>query len=364
MVTGAAIRPSKEIGSFYARLESSPRNGGVCDSFSYLGDTQWLATGRMVIQALCCRPAHEPRRIHVPDYFCPDVVQALRRTCDVKVYVDSPLLRHPEWKSLRASAGDLILAVDYFGLRPLDVWGDWRRSHPSVLLVQDLTHNPMPERKVLRDTDYAFASVRKSLPVFDGAWVMSPKGHPLPVADGPLPESLYDRFVCASRLKHAYISGESRDKQTFLTMFREAEHDLDEQYFRGISAGSAKDISQLDVSELLARRHGNARSMIEDLRTRPPQTFSVLPPRSSHPWNPVLSFPNRACRDFVHSGLIDQGIFASVHWSIEKNDLPSGHRAAFETAGRLLTLPIDHRCTQADLVRIRTVLDELDTHHA
>jgi hypothetical protein len=362
MATENAMGPPREIGSFLARMASPTGDVAARDDFSYLGNVEWLATGRMVLQALCCRSAHGSRRIHVPAYFCPDVVQSLRRTCSVVVYMDSPLLPHPEWETLRASADDLVLAVDYFGLRSFDVWRDWQRSHPAVLLVQDHTHSPRPDLESIRDADYAFASVRKSLPIFDGAWVVSPKGHPLPAKDAPLSEPLHQRFVHASQLKRAYLQGENPDKDAFLTMFRESEHELEEQPLAGISAGSAEDLLQLDVPELLSRRHRNARRMIKELRTGPLETFSVLPPGGPRPWNPVLRFPNRKVRDDVRRGLIEQSVFAPVHWPIEENDLPPAYRGVVETAGCLLTLPVDYRCSDTDLSRIRRVLEELSSH--
>jgi len=276
--------------------------------------------------------------------------------------MDSPLLPHPEWETLHALAGDLVLAVDYFGLRTFDIWRNWQQSHPDVLLVQDHTHSPMPKLAAIQEADYAFASVRKSLPVFDGAWVVSPKGHRLPAIGTPLPESLHGRFTRASQLKHAYLRGENPDKDAFLAIFREAEHDLEQQPLAGVSTKSADDLRQLDVPGLLERRHENARRMIEDLRGHPPKTFSVLPPQGRHPWNPILRFPNQAHRDSVRRGLIDRGIFAPIHWPIELHDMPPAYRAADETAKCLLTLPVDYRCTRADLSRIRHVLDELDRH--
>ncbi len=352
--------PPREIGSFFPAFEPPEIDAEASDPFAYLGDVEWFSTGRMALAALGDLQRRRPARLHVPAYFCGDVVRYLRAFFVVRVYMDSPLLPSPRWETLRAAAGDMVLAVDYFGLRPMDFWRDWHASNPDTILVQDHTHSPLPSRDAVRGADYAFASVRKSLPVCDGAWLASPAARPLPTADAAPPETACREFRDAARLKRAYLQGEDVAKDAFLSMFRRAEHMIESQAPSRASASTARDLSRIGARELLERRHRNTATVISDLRDRPPTTFSVLPALTPEPWNPVLRFPDTSCREAVRQGLVARGIFAPVHWPVEAAGLPESCRDAARHAACLLTLPVDYRCTPDDLALIREALDELD----
>ena len=82
---------------------------------------------------------------------------------------------------------DVVLAVNYFGVRAGEPWQQWREKHACVLL-EDHSHDPVSGWAQSSRADYAFSSLRKTMPVPDGAILWSPLGHPLPItADTEFP---------------------------------------------------------------------------------------------------------------------------------------------------------------------------------
>jgi len=58
------------------------------------------------------------RRIWIPSYFCQDVVSSILSTgIKAKVYYDSPELAVPNINLIRWQRGDVLLLINYFGLR-------------------------------------------------------------------------------------------------------------------------------------------------------------------------------------------------------------------------------------------------------
>src|ERR1039458_5638988 len=150
----------------------------------------FFASGRAALGALCRRwiETHSHARLWLPDYFCPEVVSSLcSRNIRVAFYTDNPQRAGPELSHLYVLPGDMVLAVNYFGVRSGDQWSAWRESTPSVALIEDHTHDPQSLWARSSRADFAFASLRKTLPLPDGAIAWSPRELSLPEAapDGP-----------------------------------------------------------------------------------------------------------------------------------------------------------------------------------
>jgi hypothetical protein len=143
----------------------------------------WFALGRNIVLAIWRQYSSQNRSatLLVPDYFCPEVMACWKRA-GVKMYcyADDPRWSQPDWDSLDPSPGDLVLAVNYFGVRTGSVWQAWHQAHEFVILVEDHSHDPLSNWALTSKADYAFASMRKTFPVPDGALLWSPRQHQLP----------------------------------------------------------------------------------------------------------------------------------------------------------------------------------------
>ena len=143
----------------------------------------WFQTGRDAFVALWRYLSTGPDAVlHLPDYFCQEVTDNWKQSgIPIKYYSDNPSKCSPDWgKSVHARPGDVVLAVNYFGVRNGENWNHWKNAHDAVILVQDHTHDPFSGWAINSRADYVLASIRKTFAVPDGAIVWSPSCRPLP----------------------------------------------------------------------------------------------------------------------------------------------------------------------------------------
>ena len=67
----------------------------------------------------------------------------------------------------------MVVGVNYFGVREAEPWQAWR-ERTECILVEDHAHDPASAWATTSTADYAFSSLRKTLPVPDGAILWSP----------------------------------------------------------------------------------------------------------------------------------------------------------------------------------------------
>ena len=80
-----------------------------------------------------------------------------------------------------------MLAVNFFGIRKGKAWQDWLSQHKDIILIEDHTHDPFSTWAQQSTAHYAMASLRKTLPIPDGAILWSPQKMSLPKPTSPPP---------------------------------------------------------------------------------------------------------------------------------------------------------------------------------
>ncbi len=309
----------------------------------------WYLLGRHALVGLLQTLPPGPRRLWVPSYFCFDVADYWRSFIEVVPYVDDPRRAEPEWSSLTPEAEDIVIAVNYFGVRVGEGWRSWRKRNPCVL-VEDHSHDPVSGWAVRSNAEYVFASLRKTLPVPDGAILWSPRGLPLPV-NGTGESSASSLKLAAMLWKREYLCGSSTPeaKSTYRAWQQEGEH-----AFNDSPVSFATDLSQKYLSYGVSqkwrkRRVSNTKFLLSKLdansEVRP--IFSDWP-RGSAPLGAVFEFDSPEQRDAIRQRLQEESIYCPVHWPATQGCDP----AARQLAARLLTIPTDQRYTIRDMEKI------------
>jgi hypothetical protein len=290
----------------------------------------------------------------VPEYFCEDVVEHIQAYCEIKRYTDYPTQTEPTWETLSPAAGDIVLAVDYFGMRSPTVWYAWALKRNCILL-EDYSHDPAYGFRHSR-ADFAVSSLRKTLPVPDGALLWSPAGHALPQSPVSAAAGTEEKFA-AMVWKHEYLSGQSDEK--LKGVFRDwqvhGEQVLCEQ---PVSAPALESVAlcSMGIPEAwLERRHSNVEYLLRALRNYDSaKALSPTMPDGGTPFAAVLKFETHELREQTRRRLLDNRIYCPVHW-------PAGKRSSAEArylSGTLLTLISDQRYGVEDMKRIVTTLQE------
>jgi hypothetical protein len=274
----------------------------------------------------------------------------------IKQYEDDPRWPHPKWKSLNPAIEDVVLSVNYFGVRNGKVWQEWRKENPYIILFEDHTHDPFSDWALTSEADYAFASIRKTFPVPDGAILWSPKGHSLPAESRNINWTASALKLAAMILKKEYLMS-SNNVATVKDAFRKfqvaGEDMLSESSSLNLSPWSRFLLKQGFPEKWRHKREKNVRQFL-DLIGKSENFTSLFSswPKGHCPFNPVLIFSSEKLRNIYRNHLISQNIYASIHWNI-KEAPPS---FTLDLSKRILTIPLDQRYDKKDVNRVVSLL--------
>jgi hypothetical protein len=169
---------------------------------------QLFATGSAILVALAHQESFQKRklRLHLPSFFCMEVASRLSHYYEIHWYQDLPTNPSPNFSTLNPLSGDFVLAVNFFGVRDALSWQHWQKRNDNIFLIEDHTHDPFSTWARQSRSHYAIASLRKTLPLPDGAIVWSPQHLPLPLP-APAPSLGAAQKLTAMLMKQAYLEG-------------------------------------------------------------------------------------------------------------------------------------------------------------
>jgi len=344
-----------------AKAASLPERWEVGSEFHWMGlppapfiawpePAAWYLLGRhAVVDLLHSFPAR-PRRLWVPRYFCFDIVEYWKGLVSVALYDDNPRRAEPDWSTLNPSPEDVVIAVNYFGVRKGTPWRCWRESNECVLL-EDHSHDPVSGWAQCSTADYAFCSLRKTLPVPDGAILWSPRGLQLP-STGETHSSASALKLAAMIWKSEYLKERagSSVKSVYREWQRAGEHAFD-------IGGGPTYVTPYSRSYLACgvpvawrrQRTANVRRLLSKLKQWPAaKPLFTTWPSDAAPFGAVFQFPTLQERNAAHKVLEKSNVYCAVHWPALENY----HPAVRPLADTLLTFPADQRYGRDDMDRV------------
>lgn len=310
-----------------------------------------LSCGRDALRALVDQMA--PSRLWFPSYLCQELVAPfVGSALELRCYSDSPLESSLDLQRLSLRPHDAILVVNYFGLAsrarvlPTDVRG--------VTVVEDHTHGPCSTWAQSSQADYCFASLRKSLPIPDGAVLWSPRDRdlPRPPPVGPHRSGPIQQRLSGMLMKSLYLDGHRVPKPSF----RELLDDGEGQIAHGsISAMSPLSSSVVDIFPFEAWRSARRRNfarLAEGLSGC--GSFEVLKPADPQeaPFVVACVFSEADSCAAAHRSLVARDVYPSRLWPLDEPALEGVPREHFLLARRMFALPCDGRYGLSDVERV------------
>lgn len=327
----------------------NPWDAGAC----------WLGSGRAALVEVLRRGVDELgwTRLWLPDYFCQDVVAAMVQVpgLELATYAYSPRDGAISLERSSLTASDAVLLSNTLGLAPRPVLASRHRVYG---LVEDHTHDPWSSWANSSEADFAIASLRKTLPIPDGAVAWSPNGHALPQVE-PVRrhEQASGLKLQAMLLKRWWLEGRWNDKDAFRRTAIAGEQQVGEDTSAAMSAISRALVQSFPAAEWRRRRMDNYSHLASRLQR---MGIDVIPPRADAcPFAVTLSFDSHDERERHRKALIEARVYPAVLWSLDEPALPSIGEAALETSRRLLCLHCDGRYDRADLDRVAARLESL-----
>ena len=323
--------------------------------------SRYYASGRDAIRALLAYGVAKCawRTIWIPSYMCQEVAHAFcAAPLTVAVYDDDPRSAFPTAPP-ELKAGDVLFVVNTFAIRsrPRDV-------SSGAVVIEDHTHDPWSRWASSSRADFCIASLRKTLPLPDGAVVWSPRGRDMP------PEattSLQDELSSAQRLaaaalKRVYLEGGSIRKDLFRTLFERGEQSVDRRCsVAGMTDWARAMMAEIPVESWRKERLNGWRLLYSRLREL--TDLEVLAPDESSedvPFTVVCLAPDHASRENIVRELVRRNVYSTVLWPINEATALAGTPAStIELSKRLFTLHCDARYSAADLDRVASYVEEV-----
>ncbi len=352
----------KEIGSTYwlshNTIENLPENSNnipaIFDGASYVSTCR-SAIG-IVLDAL---PNIKRKVALLPAFTCESVLISFSyRGYDIYPYHIRKDLTI-DWESFRSDLllikPSVILVHSYFGfdtikeLRPhiLEL-----KEH-GITVIEDETQS-MFSCKSLINANYFVGSIRKWMPLPDGAFVTV-----------PIHLEEEDRELVAAKMKALIMKGDwilngIGEKRMFQQAFRNAENILNnrKQAFK-MSSESQKLLSETDLLRMKSTRRDNYKTLIDGILNAPTLSNELQLPISEMekddcPFHlPVLVKDGR--KD-LQQYLAKNNIFATIIWAC-----PDAYKEVIDNDSKyiydhILCFHIDQRYNQSDMIRIITTL--------
>lgn len=336
---------AQSIGGFFALHE--PDCGAPDQSilFRWTNGRAFVAFGnaRSAFAALVEMTA--PRVVWLPAYICGDLIGASWRE-RARYYRLLPGFE-PDVATLErdAVAGDMVLAVDFFGLPPGQQFIEFVRRRRDLLFVDDRAQALDPG--VEPWADWTLYSPRKLLGVADGGILVSER----PGRQLPQPHERPDAIPLWTAPILRYEDQTATNNQAWYKahLAKEARMQVDR---REITRLSHWILSHTTLDPLAERRRRNWRLLQQRLGpwlARDDNSDAV-------PHGYVIKVPT-VRRAAILRTLHSDRIFAAVHWP----SLPSPARlfaAEHELQSQLITLPCDHRYDESAMRSVaQRVLD-------
>ena len=289
---------------------------------SWTDACQLYGSGRHALCALLTwgRGRFGWRRVWVPSYYCQNVVQSLRSTgLEIDTYSDGPLDQGPDLGSADIGHGDVLIRMNYFGVRPIPRMDDLNRR--LVAVVDDVSHDPWFPHSRTGDADWCIASLRKVLPLPEGGGVWSSTGRELPPPSTVTPECRAASLekMAAMIMKGLYLAGAQVEKQTFRKLSMDSESRIGVGSPSGMPSWTASLLSALPIQSWRAQRRANHQVLAQNLSEV--SWLTLLPPspdQDACPFSAVLLFPTNELRDDVRQKLIAHSVFPAIVWPLDE----------------------------------------------
>jgi hypothetical protein len=313
----------------------------------------WYMLARHAVAAVAQMESGNKRTLWLPSYFCPEVAECCRSYCEIREYRDMPFWTEPDWKSLEPRSQDIVLAVNYFGVRDDAPWKDWRKRVRCVLL-EDHSQDPFSPWASTSTADFAFASSRKTLPIPDGAILWSPQGLKLPSqpVDGDWSGSALKAAAMIYKMEYLRGAGTDELKRKFRDLQLRGEEIMRKSRISAISPSSFAYIGDGASQAWRKQRSMNACHLLNKVRNIERVDCMISRwPEGAVPFVLPILFRSRRERDERQSVLRQHKIYCPVHWVCETGDAD-----ALDLSARILSLPIDQRYGELDMDRVAGVL--------
>jgi len=347
------VNQRRTVGSDMPSVEHSNAVGDQALPWQTDEPIVYAETGRQILRHLSDGLWKMGRReLVLPDFLCESMILPFSGHAwkISTVSVDADYVMQPRSLVQRAKATRepfVVLTAAYFGRQPdaelVSAVGQVQEAGGFV--IDDETHRILDPLPI--GADVAIASLRKLLPLADGAYLRGWSGFP---SSGMLPPRELRRWQAMDD-KRAETKASEEIYAGFVRGNEELEAELE---LRSISNRSRLELSSLDYKMMALTRCANAEILSLLLAGIEEVQIVNIPDSRSIPSHLLVRSPDPSA---LQKHLAAAGIFCPIHWPA--TDLL--HRKAMWPK-LSVSMPIDHRYDARDMHNMAHALKEYFSH--
>ena len=310
----------------------------------------WTASGRSALSAILKHLQNTGiKHVHLPAYLCESILLTVKALgLQYAFYpVDSELEAHPV-----SPPNSAVLLIHYFGWLNPATTKLRAEAGRTFHLIEDASQALLSDWTASADVSrFVILSPRKFGPVPLGGWcnISMEVDRPTIQTEKFMWQSLAARLTRATYMRESDVRIEPSIEKFYIDAFNEAEEFLDSHPCEASVPQIALElIAGLDWDSIAQQRRANWLKLDELLSGIVDPLTNVLPDNVV-PLGYVIRLKNR---DEVRRKLRDHRIFCPVHWPLPVEINPLSFPDAALLSKSILTIPIDQRYDQADMLRI------------
>lgn len=310
-----------------------------------------LLSGRTALDFIIkdIKSAHRLQKVYMPSYCCSTMIQPF---IDNSVKVDFYRVGFENGKYSYDidfhTKCDAVLIMQYFGYCNRTVEEAIESFNKlEKVIIEDATHSWFSKFPYSFESDYVFASFRKWTGVACGAVAIKQKDRfNVSVQDETNYEFINMRQQAAT-LKKGFIEKNEDNKETFLSLFDQAENLLETDYHNYSIPKKHKDIiTRIDEEKIKTARQINAVYLVEGLKGCCEVEVITIDSRDTPLFVPIIV--HNGMRDKLRQHLIDNHIYCPAHWPVTMYH----NISCFDLYNNSLSLVCDQRYSILDMQRI------------
>lgn len=335
---------NKEIGSEFW-TPYNQEGDGFLDKFE---NKQFVFSGRVAIDIILkdLIKTRATKKVLLPDYLCQSILSPIQKNgVDVEFYsvVLSENSFDIDLSSIQDTQEAALFICDYFFFNEnyYKKLFDFAKEK-GMPIIHDITHSLLSQNLTFQEDDYYFASLRKWIPVLDGA-IVGKKEERFSLKGYRINKNFVKIKLKAMELKRKYILFGEGEKEHFLGLYKNAEDYFDKDiHKKTISKESLFVVEHTSFGDIIQRRIENSQYLASKLREIG-QDF-IYNGESCPLFLPII-LNDKAQRDNLQKYMIDRDIFLPIHWKKLDNQENTIYN-------KILSLVIDQRYTIKDMSRI------------
>lgn len=318
-------------------------------------------TGRSAIEYLLRRISSSKRqKILLPAFNCSSVIDAVKRAgVEYSFYSinDNFQINIDSIKENLDDTIQFIYIIQYFGKFQTKETYDFLMGLRSknIIIIEDLSHALYSKhRKYIGFGDYVLGSIRKWLPIPDGAFLGSYHSIPMDSIDDGYYEYTFNYFA-AQMMKKAYLTNNSLNKKRYLSLINIATNSLFSDYkIRKITDLSLNYLHSYDMDQLIEKRVKNYNFLKKNTERLSFITPINLQYEGIVPFGFVVLSKER---DMLLKHMIENDIYCNIHWEIT-DECKEADDISRIISKSILTIPCDQRYGRVEMEYIVKVLEQ------